>query len=69
MRVNKNECASLRLLARDGWSIGELKMTFQITDHECIYNHVEGDCLHQVPVKHIRDWDGQTPPKSDPFTV
>lgn len=67
MSVSRNECASLRLLARDGWSIGELKMTFHLSDPNSLYRHIQGKCSHDVPVKYIRDWDGQTAPKTDSF--
>lgn len=60
--VTKRECASMRLLARDGWTAGELKMCFHLSTRESVRHHVEGDCAHDIAVSHLNGWDGKTAP-------
>jgi hypothetical protein len=59
--LSARECAAARLLARDGWSTGVLKMTLQIS-RDGVRNHVTGGCDHGHGVPAIPDWDGETPP-------
>jgi transcription elongation factor Elf1 len=62
--ISTRECSSMRSLARDGWTVGDLKMTFNLSDNKQVYYHVGGHCSHQHGYPPIRDWDGQTkPPK------
>lgn len=44
--ITPAECTSMRLLAKDGWSPGELKMTFQVTSYATVTRHVQGQCSH-----------------------
>lgn len=46
--VSAAECASMRLLFADGWSKGELRMTFHV-GYNSIQHHLEGDCAHPAP--------------------
>jgi len=50
------ECASMRLLARDGWTSGVLKMTFHLSRAESVRKHVTGQCKHEHGVPPVRDW-------------
>lgn len=52
----------MRLLARDGWSARELKMTMQVSRPRVVRHHVEGDCAHGHNVPAIPAWDGWTAP-------
>lgn len=54
----------MRLLARDGWSSGELRMTFHICRPATISRHVTGDCAHDGPVAPDPDWSGNQAPGS-----
>ena len=56
----------MRLLARDGWTVGELKLTFQLMKKKSVKHHVLGDCAHGHGVTPLRDWNGQDPPKRPP---
>jgi hypothetical protein len=60
--TSTRECASMRLLARDGWTIGELRMTMHLSDYKSVRRHVLGECSHDHGVPPLADWDGQTPP-------
>jgi len=62
MTVSTRECQSMRLLARDGWSARELKMTMQVSRPQTVRHHVSGDCRHDHDVPSIHDWDGWTAP-------
>lgn len=44
-RVSANECRAMRLLARDGWTSGELRMTM-LVGTEAVCDHVTGRCTH-----------------------
>lgn len=48
--VTPAECASMRLLAEDGWTPGELKMTFQVMTTDSVARHVDGECTHNLEV-------------------
>lgn len=62
MTVSTRECQSMRLLARDGWSSGELKMTMHVCRAETVHHHVLGQCSHQHGVSPLESWDGKTAP-------
>lgn len=65
--ITKRECAAMRLLARDGWEIGTLRLCFEVNRYSTIRSHVEGECGHQRHgVAPLRDWDGRTPPSRPP---
>lgn len=57
------ECAAMRLLAADGWSIGELKMTFFACTNDTVRRHVTGKCGHSVPVLPLEDWRQEIDPQ------
>jgi hypothetical protein len=48
----------MRLLARDGWSSGELKMTMHVSRREIVRNHVCGQCAHTHEIDPVTEWDG-----------
>lgn len=43
--VTLRECKAMRLLYADGWSVGELSMTFMVDDAS-VRLHAEGHCQH-----------------------
>lgn len=57
--VTAFECAAMRLLARDGWSKGELKMCTH-NGGDAVRNHVTGGCEHShgvQPLESFRNGD------------
>lgn len=44
--VSRLECLAMRILYSDGWSLGELKLTFQLSQKQQVRTHVNGDCTH-----------------------
>jgi len=61
--ITKRECASMRLLARDGWTSGVLKMTFHLSNYESVTTHVKGECSHQHSIPAVESWDGENAPE------
>jgi hypothetical protein len=59
--VSARECAAMRILARDGYTPGVLKMTMHLSDVKAVNRHVKGDCTHQHDVSAIPEWDGTAP--------
>ena len=56
------ECFAMRLLFRDGWSSGVLKMTFHLSRNSAVKKHVTGRCGHshgvpKVPVEQYESRD------------
>ena len=44
--ITPSECRAMRLLADDGWTQGELKMTFHLSGTAMVRYHTEGRCSH-----------------------
>lgn len=44
--VDTRECWAMRLLADNGWTANELKMTMQVGHLETVRRHVDGECSH-----------------------
>jgi len=44
--ISSAECRAMRLLYRDGWTTGELKMTFHLSGAESVRYHITGECSH-----------------------
>jgi len=64
--ITAKECASMRLLAADGWAVGELAMCFHLSRGQDVRRHVLGECSHETEVQAVADsWDGQTAPHVD----
>lgn len=63
MSVTTRECQSMRLLARDGWSAGELKMTMQVCRTDTVRHHVIGQCAHTHGTQPLVSWDGYSAPE------
>lgn len=61
--VTNHECSSMRLLATDGWSVGELRMTFHLSNTAQVNYHVRGDCACNSRIDPIPDWENQAPAK------
>lgn len=61
--VSLRECRAMRVLARDGWTGGELRMTMHVSRTETVRNHVLGNCSCEHGVEPLRDWDGKHSPK------
>ena len=59
--ISVRECAAMRILARDGYSPGVLKMTMHLSGTKSVNRHVTGDCAHQHDVTPIPEWDGTAP--------
>lgn len=53
------ECASMRLLAEDGWTTGELKMCFHLCRAEQVRTHVCGRCRHDHGIAPLPEWNGE----------
>ncbi|MDS0280020.1 hypothetical protein NDI85_19735 [Halomicroarcula sp. S1AR25-4] len=62
MTVSERECRAMRLLARDGWTVGELRMTMHLCHTQSVRHHVIGECQHSERVRPLDEWDGQQPP-------
>ena len=56
--TTRNECMAMRLLAKDGYSAGVLKMVMHLSKTQDVRKHVTGECRHEVSVSPVRDWDG-----------
>lgn len=61
-KVSTRECASMRLLARDGYTAGVLKMTMHLSRTDNVRYHVVGNCAHEHSVPAIKEWDGKSAP-------
>lgn len=46
--IAPGECEASRILARCGWTLGELKMTMLLSRAEQMKRHVTGQCSHDV---------------------
>jgi len=51
---------SMRLLARDGWAPGALKMTHHVS-YESVRRHVCGECSHDHGYAALPNWHGEQP--------
>lgn len=60
--VSWRECICMRMLPRDGWTAGELKMCFNVSAHT-VRRHVVGRCAHDHGYPPLDGWDGQTTPQ------
>ncbi|QIO25528.1 hypothetical protein [Haloarcula sp. JP-L23] len=58
MTVSERECRAMRLLARDGWSAGELRMTMLVS-RAAVRRHVRGACGHDHHIYAYPEWDGR----------
>ena len=45
----------MRLLARDGWTVGELKMTMHVSRTHTVRYHATGQCSHAHDVPACAD--------------
>lgn len=45
-RISPVECAAMRMLFADGWTKGELKMTFQAGTVDTVGYHLQNECQH-----------------------
>lgn len=43
--LTRRECRALRILARDGWTVGELALTMQVSEGQ-IHEHRQHRCAH-----------------------
>lgn len=57
--ISMRECAAMRLLARDGWTVGVLKMCFHLSTEDAVRRHVTGDCSHSHGAPAITEWDSK----------
>jgi len=55
--ITLNECDAIRLLARDGWTPGELKMTFHVSNTHSVRHHAFGDCVHNNTIRPVTEWN------------
>lgn len=62
LRVSTKECAAMRILARDDYTAGVLKMTMHLSSTSAVYRHVRGDCAHTHKVPAVETWDGEQSP-------
>lgn len=51
--ITRRECDAMRLLKRDGWTVGELRMTFHLSTTTGIRRHLGGVCEHDNNVEPI----------------
>lgn len=63
--VSVRECHAIRLLARDGWTKGELKMCFHLSRTQMVAYHATGECTHShavPPVVSVNHDNDERPP-------
>lgn len=62
--TTERECASMHLLARDGWTSGELGMCFHICRKHDVRNHAFGRCGHTHGIPVLSERNGENGEKS-----
>lgn len=45
------ECAAIRMLHIDGWSIGRLRLAFGLDDNTKVEKHINNECEHSNNIK------------------